>query len=57
MSRIVIGVDIAKLKFDVASLNDGTPNTKRLPTTDKGTLCVPQRLINYAVRAAYPTLV
>lgn len=35
MCNIAIGVDIAKKKFDVASLSDGTLNIKFLLTMSK----------------------
>ena len=36
MSQIVIGVDIAKLKFDVASLNDGKYKHKTFTNNVQG---------------------
>jgi transposase len=36
MSQIVIGVAIAKLKFDVASLNDGKYKHKAFTNNEQG---------------------
>ena len=36
MSNIILGVDISKLTFDVALLNDNKVKTKKFSNTSKG---------------------